>query len=331
MRRFSYLIIAGMFLVIMNGCTKSTDSTNLVTKTATVSLGAGYANEVYYRLSDGLTTAVPRNNWDIAFSVDAREAAILTNSTSGVILKVYPTSSGWNWTDPVDTTGFKSWAPLFNSDTTWTEGAFNMNATGHPNYGWGEYDSNTHNLTGVALYILKTRAGAYKKIWIMNKLSAQQKYTFRYSDLDGLNEHTVNLDLAASLKNFMYYSIDTNEEVDREPENDKWDILFTKYNTIIESQNYTVTGVLQNIDVTAQESTDTDPMSKVFPTTGFLTNISTIGSDWKIIDMQTFQYSMDETRVFYVRDLNGEVYRIKFKTFEGSGTGNLSFDVSTLQ
>ena len=46
--------------------------------------------------------------------------------------------------------------------------------------------------------------------------------------------------------------------------------------------------------------------------------------------METFQYTIDETRVFYVKDLNGAVYRIKFKTFEGSGTGNLSFDVSTL-
>jgi hypothetical protein len=331
MKRVSHLIIVGMTLIIMNGCTKSTDSTTLATKTVTISLGQGYANEIYYRLSDGLTTAVPRNDWDIAFAVDAREAAILTNSTSGVILKVYPTTEGWNWSDPVDTTGFKSWTPLYNSDTTWTEGAFNMNATGHPNYGWGEYDDITHNLTGVSLYILKTRAGSFKKIWIMNKLSAQQKYSFQYSDLDGSNEQTVNLDLSASNKNFLYYSLDTDDEVDREPESDQWDILFTKYNTIIESQNYTVTGVLQNFDVTAQESTDTDPMSKVFPTTGFLTNISTIGSDWKVIDMDTFQYSMDETRVFYVKDLNGDVYRINFNTFEGSGTGNLSFDLSTLK
>ena len=41
----------------------------LVTKSATISLGAGYANDIYYRLSDGLITSVPRNNWDIAFSV----------------------------------------------------------------------------------------------------------------------------------------------------------------------------------------------------------------------------------------------------------------------
>jgi hypothetical protein len=47
--------------------------------------------------------------------------------------------------------------------------------------------------------------------------------------------------------------------------------------------------------------------------------------------METLQCSIDETRVFYVKDLNGIVYRIKFKTFEGSGTGNLSFDISILK
>jgi hypothetical protein len=190
---------------------------------------------------------------------------------------------------------------------------------------------NTHNLAGVSLYIIKTRATLYKKIWIDNKLSKEQKYTFRYADLDGSNEHTVLLDLAGSAKNFVYYSLDSNVEVDREPDSDKWDILFTKYHTIIEDQDYNPIGVLQNIDVTAQESTDTDPKSKVFPSTGFLAEINTIGYTWKIINMDTYQYSIDDTRVFFVKDLNEDVYRIKFNTFEGSSTGNLSFDVSILK
>lgn len=304
---------------------------SLVTRSENLSLGPGYANDIYYRLSDGLITYVPRTNWDIGFIVSAREAAILANTTSGVVLKAYPVSEGWNWSDPVDITDYDSWTTLYNSDATWAEGAFNMNATVHPNYGWGVYSETTHNLTGVALYIIKTRGASYKKIWIENKLSVQQKYTFQYSDLDGSNEHTVTLDLAGSTKNFVYYSLDSNEEVDREPDQDKWDILFTKYNTIIQNTNYTVTGVLQNIDVTARESTDTDPLSTTFPTTGFLTNMSTIGSDWKVFNMETLQYTIDDTRVFFVTDLAGAVHRIKFNTFEGSATGNLSFDVSTIK
>lgn len=316
-------------MIMINSCNKSTDSLSLVTKTESISLSQGYANDIYYRLSDGLITTVPRTNWDIAFIVSPREASILTNTTAGVELKVYPVADGWSFADPVDTAGYHNWTPLYNSDTTWTEGAFNMNATGHPNYGWGVYDINTHNLTGVALYIIKTRGGSYKKISIMNKLSALQKYSFIYSDLDGTNEHTVNLDLAGSNKNFDYYSLDTDEEVNREPDRDQWDIVFTKW--IDRSISYPVTGVLQNTGITAQESTDTDPKSKVFPENGFLTAMSTIGSDWKIINMDTYQYTIDDTRVFFVKDSGGAVYRIKFLTFEGSATGNLSFDISTLK
>jgi hypothetical protein len=331
MKKVQYLIIVGLLVIFLNSCTKSSDSVSLVTRSESVTLSSGYANDIYYRMSDGLMTSVPRANWDIAFCVAPREAAILANTTSGVELKVYPTVSGWNWSDPVDITDYPNWTPLYNSDTTWTEGAFNMNATGHPNYGWGVYDVNTHNLTGVALYIIKTRAGSYKKIWIMEKLSALQKFTFRYSDIDGSNEKTVIIDLAGSTKNFGYYSIDTNEEIDREPESSKWDIVFTKWMDA-KIGYYPVTGVLQNIGVTAQLSKDTDPESKVFPSSGFLKEINTIGWAWKKNDPITHLYTIKEDScVFFAKDINEGVYRIKFKTFEGSATGNITFDESALK
>jgi len=329
MKQISYLIFVVLVMIGMNSCDKNSDTLTLVTKSENISLGPGYLNDIYYRLSDGLITPVPRSNWDIAFSVSPREAAILTNGTSGVTLKAYPVSAGWSWATTVDTSGYYSWKTLYNSDTTWTEGAFNMNATGHPNYGWAEYDIITHNLTGISLYIIKTRNASFKKIWIEKKLSVDQKYAFRYSDLNGSNEHIVNLILAGKNKNFVYYSLDTNEEVDREPETNVWDIVFTKW--IDNNLQYPVTGVLQNIGVTALESTDTDPLSEVFPATGYLTDISTIGADWKTINMTTFLYTIDDTRVFFVKDPNNEVHRIKFKTFEGSSTGNLSFDISTIK
>jgi hypothetical protein len=320
--------IPGTTLAADNAWTFTTVS--LVTTSEIISLGPGYANDIYYRLSDGLITSVPRSNWDIAFSVSSREASILANVNSGVVLKVYPTSAGWSWATPIDITGYDSWNTLYNSDTTWSEGAFNMNATGHPNYGWAEYNATTHNLSGISLYIIKTRNASYKKIWIENKMTVAQTYAFRYSDLDGSNEQVVNLNLAGKNKNFVYYSLDTNEEIDREPEKDMWNIVFTKW--MDKSLGYyPVTGALQNIGTTAQESTDTVSLSTKFPTTGFLTVISTIGADWKTFDMGTFTYTIDETRVFFLKNPDNEIHRIKFKTFEGSSTGNISFDISTIK
>ena len=192
MKKYYYLILAGLCILGINSCKKDAQ-TQLVTRSETISLGAGYSNDIFYRLSDGLSTSVPRSNWDIAFSVSPREAAILTNGAAGVTLKVYPISSYLTWgaATVTDTTGYNNWATLYNSDTTWLEGAFNMNATGHPNYGWGKYNEITHNLAGVALYIIKTRSGSFKKIWIESKLSVDQKYNFKYADIDGSNEHIV--------------------------------------------------------------------------------------------------------------------------------------------
>ena len=328
MKKFYYLILGVLYITVLGSCTKDPVA-QLVTKSETVSLGAGYSNDIFYRLSDGLITSVPRSNWDIAFSVSPREAAILTNGASGVTLKVCPTPANWTWTTTIDTIGYGNRSTLYNSDTTWLEGAFNMNATGHPNYGWGKYNEITHNLAGVSLYIIKTRNGSYKKIWIESKLSVDQKYTFRYADINGTNERIVTVQCAGKNKNFIYYSIDTNAEVDREPETSMWDIVFTKW--IDKSINYPVTGVLQNIGIGALKSTDIDPTSKEMTSSGYLSKISTIGADWKTINMTTYKYSIDETYVFLVKDLNKQIYRIKFKTFEGSSTGNLSFDISTVK
>ena len=328
MKKIYGLILAVLCIIGINSCKKDS-AVQLVTRSETISLGAGYTNDIFYRLSDGLITSVPRSNWDIGFSISPREAAIITNGAAGVTLKVYPINPNWTWTTPIDTTGYNNWTTLYNSDTTWTEGAFNMNATGHPNYGWGKYNEITHNLAGVALYIIKTRNGSYKKIWIENKLSVDQIYNFRYADINGSNEHLVTMNCAGKNKNFLYYSIDTNAEIDREPETSLWDIVFTKW--IDKSINYPVTGVLQNIGITALKSTDTDPASTNMPSSGYLSAISTVGSDWKTVNMTTYQYSIDGTHVFLLKDLTSQIFRIKFKTFEGSATGNLTFDVSTVK
>jgi len=69
----------------------------------------------------------------------------------------------------------------------------------------------------------------------------------------------------------------------------------------------------------------------VFPSTGFISHINTIGYDWKTNDPVTHLYTIDDTRVFFVKDRNGAVYRIKFNSFEGSATGNISFDISIVE
>jgi len=323
------LALVGISLI---SCSKDDNSPSKIDKSESITMGASYTNDIYYSFKNGVIAEVPRANWDIAFSVSTRSSSILINSTAGVTLKAYPSAfSTWTSSTSLDTTGYKSWDFLYNSDTTWEDGAFSRNATGFPNYGWGIYDNiSTHNITGCAIYVIKLRNGDFKKIFIDKKFSASQKYTFHYANIDGSDEHTVTeLDASGSKANFVYYSLQDNAVVaDREPDTSTWDILFTKW--IDNSIDYPVTGVLQNIEIPAIDVTADDPSTITYNDGQFLDDINTIGSDWKTINMSTYQYDIPTNRYFITKDKNGLVYRINFTAFAGSSTGDLSFHIKQL-
>jgi len=305
-----------------------TFKTSLISRTESISLGASYVNDIYYSLENGVVAEVPRASWDVAFSVSTRSSSLLINEGSGVELKVYPTTTGWSWSNSIDVTDYASWSKLNNVDTTWEEGAFGQNGTGHPNYGWGVYDEGTHNITGVALYIIKLTNGTFKKLWIEKKYSSLQKYSLRFANTDGTDEVVVdNLTVSDSKANFVYYNLATNTRVDREPDAATWDLVFTKW--VDNSINYVVTGVLQNVETPAIDITTDTPTNIEYTNDQFSTNINIIGSDWKSFNMGTNQWSF-ANKVFVVKDKANKVYKIQFTGFEGSATGNLTFNIEEL-
>ena len=329
MKRNFWIILLAIFAFGFSSCDDD-DNSGVVTESKTISLGASYINDVYYSLSNGVVAEVARTNWDIAFSVDAMSSSILINDGAGVVLKVYPTDEGWLWTDAIDTTGYSTWDALINSDESWEDGAFGQNATGHPNYGWGEYDMTSHNVNGVAQYIIKLIDGQFKRIFIEIKDAANQEYKFQYSDLDGSNEVSETISIADEASNYIYYSMVNESAVDnREPDASTWDLLFTSYmdNTIY----YNVSGVKQNIGVVAIEQDAVEDLTiETYDETEFSENITTIGYDWKDFDMGTYQYTIDPDRIYFVKDQNDKVYKIVFTAFGGSSTGDIGFDITAL-
>lgn len=322
---FFALVIAGL-----SSCSKDDDLPAFITENESITMGAGYANDVYYSLSNGVVAEVPRLNWDIAFSVEAMSSSIIINDGAGVVLKEYPTTDGWNWSDPIDTIGYSGWDILYNSDEIWEDGAFSQNASGHPNYGWGEYSSTTHNVEGVAMYIIELPNEELKRIFIEIKDATEQIYTFKYSDLNGDNEVSEIISFADLKSNYVYYSLQNESVVvDREPDTSTWDLLFSNYadNTI----NYLVTGVKQNIGIVAiDQDNTTDLTLNTFLESDFNENITTIGYDWKEFDMGTYLYSVDLDRVYFVKDKDDKVYKIIYTGYEGSATGNITFDITSL-
>lgn len=312
----------------------------------TLYMGAGYANEVYYSMSAGIKGAVDRKQWDIAFRTYQMSSSILTNDAanndeialSGVKLYTYPKSAISDWAT-VDTAGFYlgNWENMVNSTTDYEDGAFSRHQKGHPDYGWGIYNS-VHNIIGDSLYIIKLRDGSFRKLWIVKKLSSDNIYQFRYANIDGTNDTTIDLDCNPySTKNFVGFSIVTNKVVDFEPvASTEWDLLFTKYmytypaNSTTPYVQYPVIGVLSNC---RNKEAKKDPYHKVkvlkftqvtdfppFSTYSMDSTRSPIGWEWKTFNNG---YTVVDPLVYFVQDLQGKIFKLIFKEFKGSSTGRI--------
>lgn len=297
---------------------------SLAQEEKTVVMGASYANEVYYSLETGVVMTSPRNSWDIAFHTAAFSAGIITNDGMGVELYAYPKAANDGW-DSFDTTGKSSWTRLYNDVSNWENGAFNRLEKGHPDYGWGVYSITSHDVIGDSLFLIKTPDGKYRKLNIIRKRSILNHYEIRFSDLDGQNDQTLTLDAGNyESKAFMSFSFQ-NGLIDREPDKDSWDLLFTKYLATVQNTPYPVVGVLLNPADTAAEARGVAPDFDEWTNLDYSTGSDVIGHDWKTFDMGTFTYIMEDSLYFFIHAQNGNIYKINFTSFSGSSTGTVTF------
>jgi hypothetical protein len=288
----------------------------------TIIMGAGYSNEVYYSMADGIKGSVNRKLWDIAFRASTRSASILTNDAI-VQLYTYPKSDTSGWSS-VDTAGITSWATMVNSTTDWETGAFNQYQKGHPDYGWGKYNAVTHDLTGDSLFVIVLRDGSFRKLWIEKKYSAENKFDFRYAHLDGSGDTAVTLDCSQYVaKNFIGFSLIDGKVVDYEPvPASTWDILFTKYAyTYPDGVQYPVTGVLDNYDIKVNKFHPVALDFLGFDIYKMDSTRSPIGWEWKSFNGTS--YDVVDSLVYFVENKAGNIYKLIFKEFVGSSTGRI--------
>jgi hypothetical protein len=290
----------------------------------TAVMGASYANDIFYSLENGTVKAEPRNNWELGFYTNTWSAGIIINDGTGMKLFTYPKGDTTAWNN-IDTVGIKNqWAFSYNSDTTWEEGAFNRNALGHPDYGWGVYNAINHDLVGDSIYVLQLANGSLKKIWIQRKQSVLNTYIFKYADLDNQNEVSVTLDVRPyESKLFVYYSITNQQVLDREPAKTDWDLLFTKYIGINQGSMYPVTGALANITDTISRNEHVANDNEDWSNTAMNGNKNTIGYDWKKFNGQA--YEIVDSLLYFIKNEKGDVYKLTFDYFGGSGTGKAGF------
>ena len=317
LQKLSLAILAGVFT--LSATAQTTD---------TVTVNPGYTNQTFYSFASGTVSSVSNLDWDLAFQLRGFAASILINSKNNVrLFKANKATADWSSMTVADTTGILSTPTneLFNSDTSWDFGAFNM--TNNPadmfDLGWGNYDFMTHAITGDSVYFIKLSTGIYKKLCIVSL--ANSVYDFKWADLDGSNETlgSINKTTYAG-KNFIYFSITNNQTIDREPAYNAWDLSFAQYLTTT-PYVYKVSGVLTNDSVFAVKAYPVD-VNNVSPASYTFNNaINNIGYDWKAFNMTTNTYDIADSTVYFVQDRQGSIWKMIFTGFGGGANGNFYF------
>lgn len=295
-----------------------------------LSMGASYTYDIYYSLTDGITATPERANWDLAFSTNPFDNNIRINSGNAV--RLYEVSNDINEWGNITSLNSNA-LRLRNSNVDWSYGAFVVNASDGLNYGWGDFNTETNIIEGSRIYIVEYGTPTISKKIIINSLNLGV-YNFTIANLDGSFEENIFIDTTPySDKNFIYYSIESNEILDREPNSSSWDLLFTKYeedlnnelaNPLNYSQPYFVAGVLTNGNTIAQyEGPTSDIIS--FSELDTTSNINTIGWDWK---EYTGTFSIVPNLSYYITDQNQtSLHKIVFESFSGQSSGNVSFNI----
>ena len=324
MKKFILFIIGGLYLLIVPQLKASPVND-------TVEMGASYANDVFYSMANGVVKTETRANWEIAFYTNRWSAGITINDGNGVMLYTYPLGdvSAWN---SIDISNIDNWVNLVNSDTVWEDGAFNRNSLGHPDYGWGVYNTINHDVVGDSIYIVKLANGNLKKLFIERKSSVNNTFYFKYADIDGANEVNEVVDVTPfqDTRMFVYYSLMLQMVVDREPDINSWDLMFSRYSGIVfdntgAPSNYVVVGITSNNEV---------GVAKHHPVTVDFSNWTSkpfeyfrtpIGHDWKEFNMSLFQWTIEDSLVYFVETLQGDIYKFYPEYFSGSGAGKTGF------
>lgn len=296
-----------------------------------VSLGANYAYQSYYSLSDGEVANVINDDWDLAFETGYFGVSIRINSQNGIQLYMYENGDTSDWAT-MDTTDISSWTQYYDSINYWGDGAFNrgVDTSETFDFGWGIYNPFTHNVVGDSLFVIQLSDLSYRKIWIESMIisgDSINEYLFKYANLDGTDEISVVFDkLAYSDKLFAYYSIQNEEVIDREPLADSWDIVFTKYWDFVFGQGYYgVTGVLINNNVENSQADDVDVDLANWSDYPMSDTISIMGWDWKFFNFNAGDYEIIEDRCYFIKDLDGIVWKLIFTDFIGLATGEIYF------
>ena len=117
---------------------------------------------------------------------------------------------------------------------------------------------------------------------------------------------------------FQAFSFNSHSAVDIEPEKTSWDLLFTQYTHVFQNPTmpYLVTGVLLNRHETSCAEDDLTSFDDInlenVTDFDFITDLNTIGYDWKSYDGGSGQFTIVADRNYIINDNIGVYYKLRF-------------------
>lgn len=304
-----------------------------------VAVGSMYSSQAYYTISDDAVTSLDNQSWDLAFMLGFSDAGILINESADASftgpapeLKLYITYVE-DFSSTIDSDLLTD--SLYNDEANWQHGAFNQIAQeGNPfDFGWGIYNPGNHVVEGLWVYAIKLRDDSWKKIKIESLSNGV--YTMKYADLDGANEQTVTINQADYDSPMAYFSFETGV-VTASPSG--WDFVFQRYLSPIPAGtngaviDYPTTGVLSAPGIEVAEARGVNPADASYD--AYVGSLETandvIGYDWKEFNLDAFQWVIADDLTYFVKMADNRVWKVTFIDFEGSSTGNMTFNKTDL-
>ncbi|MCW5908933.1 MAG: T9SS type A sorting domain-containing protein [Chitinophagales bacterium] len=311
-----------------------------VTANDSAVLGAGTTQMVFYQLSTGNKTVVSNTDWHLAITVRATQfpnaplggTTIRINEANGVNAIYVPNADAASF-NSVDTTGWQAWTRLHDSDTAIDEGALNSNRSSNIfDFGWGVYNSSSHNVVGDSLYLIQLPNGGLKKFMVV-QLVKDTAFEIKYANIDNSDLQTVYISKKNYAgKQFVYLNLLTNAVHDKEPLAANWDLLFLKYaaNDVQPDTAYPVAGVWVNKNASVAKAEGVNVNSNNYAGYSFSNRLNTIGWNWKEFNMQTFAYDVQDSLVYFVKTQAGLYYKVIFTGYSGGGSGIVRFYAEAL-
>ncbi len=299
-----------------------------------VQMGAGTINDVFYSMDNGINKAENNKNWHLAFSMNSGDSsAIWANHNAGnAFVKVYNIHKDKSQWASISISDTASADLCYNYDQLWSQGALNdIYSPNVMNFGWGTYDMIAHKLIGDSIFVIVADSSIFK-VMIDSLEATTSTYYFRVGDLvnNTSTSHVLAKDPKYTNTLFAHFNLKTGMDTLREPNKTEWDILFTKYNTLVSqgavTMPYSVVGVLGNNLASFAQAQNVE-VDTAYQNYGVYTNpwskeISVIGYDWKSYTGGV--YVIPDSNTYFIKTTNNAIYQMQFLNYV-SANGNFVF------